>query len=109
MTELLNDIWPILMAGLMTVIGWQWKEAHAIKIRVAVMERTIEDLQKIIESMKQRQDSHSKKQDEILTLINDFKLEVVKQIGEMSADLKALTSSLEVYDDSLSLRRKKKA
>lgn len=106
MSQIITDIWPYLMTGLLWVIGWQWKNGHSIKIRVAVMERTIEDLQKTVDNIKQRQDSHSKKQDEILNLISDFKLEVVKQIGEVASDLKALSSSLAVYDDGTKIIRK---
>lgn len=108
MSQIITDLWPYLMTGLMAVVGWQWKDSHSIKIRVAVMERTIEDLQKTVENIKQRQDSHSKKQDEILNLISAFKLEVVKQIGELSSDLKALSSSLASYDDGVKIVKKRK-
>ena len=108
MSQIIADLWPYLMTGLLGVIGWQWKDGHSTKIRVAVMERTIEDLQKTVENIKQRQDSHSKKQDEILNLISAFKLEMVKQIGEVSSDRKALSSSLAVYDDGVKIVKKRK-
>lgn len=108
MSQIIADIWPYLMTGLLGVIGWQWKDGHSTKIRVAVMERTIEDLQKTVDNIKQRQDSHSKKQDETLNLISAFKLEVVKQIAEVASDLKALTRSLEVYDDGVKIVKKHK-
>jgi translation initiation factor 2B subunit (eIF-2B alpha/beta/delta family) len=136
MEQFFSDIWKILMTALMAVIGWQWREAHALKTKVAVLENTVNELQEItrkdkedaekavkhlqenvakdidnikkdIEKIQSRQDSHSKKQDEIVTLITDFKLAVVKQIGELSSDVKVLTSSLEVYDEGLRVKKKK--
>ena len=108
MSQIIADLWPYLMTGLLGVIGWQWKDGHSTKIRVAVMERTIEDLQKTVENVVNRQNSQSKKQDDILNLISDFKLEMVKQIGEVSSDLKALSSSLAAFDDVATMVKKKK-
>ncbi len=124
------------MTALRAVIGWQWREGHALQTKVAVLENTVNELQestrkdkedaekavkhlqenvakdidnikKDIEKIQSRQDSHSKKQDEIVTLITDFKLAVVQQIGELSSDVKVLTSSLEVYDEGLREKKKK--
>lgn len=102
----MTEIWPFLITALFGAIGWQWKESHALKTKVAVLEKTTEDILKDIESMKRRQDSHSKKQDEILQLIQDFKLEVVKQIAEMASDLKTLNNTLEAYDDGVRFVKK---
>ena len=107
MEKVLIDIWPILMTALVAAVGWQFRESHTLKTKVAVMEKTIEDIQGDIDKIQKRQDSHSKKQDEILTLITEFKLEVIKQISELSADLKALNSTLEVWDGGAKLTKKK--
>lgn len=137
MEQFFTDIWKLLMTALMAVIGWQWREAHAIKNKVLLLEADIKDLhenakkdkedveksvqhlhenvtkdieniRKDIEKIHSRQDSHSKKQDEIVTLITDFKLEVVRQIGELSSDVKALNSTIEAYDEGLRIRKKGK-
>ena len=129
MNQLMIDLWPFLITALFAAVGWLWKKVIGMSERLVVMETNMntcktnmdEDLQslkekitndrdqihKMIDKMQQRQDSHSKKQDEILTLITDFKLEVVRQIGEMSSDLKALTNSIEFYDDGVQLRKNK--
>lgn len=136
MEQFFTDIWKILLTAVMAVIGWQWRENHALEKKVITLEQTVNDLQestkkdkedaekavkhlqenvakdidnikKDIEKIQNRQDSHSKKQDEIVNLITDFKLAVVQQIGELSSDVKVLTSSLEVYDDGLKIKRKK--
>ena len=117
MNQLVVDIWPYLMTALIGAIGYQFRESYLLKTKVAVLEsdlenlqesvdKDIESIQKNIENIQKRQDSHSKKQDEILTLITDFKLEVVKQIGEMAADLRALNSTLSVYDDGAKFIKK---
>lgn len=101
MNQLITDLWPYLMTGLIAVVGWQFRESHAIKVRVAVLEQTIEDLMKTIESIQHRQDSHSRKQDEIVSLITSFKIEVVKQIGEMSSNVKVLASDVKNLNNHL--------
>ena len=130
------DIWKILLTAMLGVVGWQWREGHALKGKVLVLETTITELQESvkkdkedveksvrhlqenvakdidnikrdIEKIQSRQDSHSKKQDEIVSLITDFKLEVVKQMGELSSDLKALNSTIEAYDEGVRISKKK--
>lgn len=130
MNQLMKDLWPFLITALFAAVGWLWKKVIGMSERLVVIETNMDtcktnmndDLQslkekitnerdqihKMIDKMQQRQDSHSKKQDEILTLITDFKLEVVRQIGEMSSDLKALTNSIEFYDDCVQLKKKNK-
>ena len=66
------------------------------------------NIKKDIEKIQNRQDGHSKKQDEIVKLITDFKLEVVDNFGELSSDIKALNATLKAYDDVLKVIRKKK-
>ena len=137
MEQVMLYLMPYLVSAMIGAIGWQFRESYLLKTKVAVLEtdmknhkqsvdkdiestkNSIENLQesvekdidginKSIDSIQKRQDSHSKKQDEILTLITDFKLEVVKQISEMASDLKALNSTLEVYDDKAQLIKRKK-
>lgn len=130
MKELIVDLWPFLVTALFAAIGWLWKKIINMSERLVVMETNMntcktnmneemlslkekivserDQIHKMIDKMQQRQDSHSKKQDEILTLITDFKLEVVKQINEMASDLKLLNSTLEVYDNKAKLTKKNK-
>lgn len=114
MNQVVMDIWPILMTALMGVLGWQWKENQATKTRVAVLEKTIENLVDIVEHMQKRQDNHSKKQDEIVSLITDLKVEIVQQVGGMrteistiSAEVKNINRALSVNDEGVKLKRNK--
>ena len=117
MEKVIIDLLPYLISGLFAAIGWQFREGYLLKTKVAVLETDLENLQeamnkdidalnKNIETIQKRQDSHSKKQDELVNLITDFKLEVVKQISEMSSNLKNLNKSL-MYDDDGVLTEKR--
>lgn len=138
MEQLFADVWKLISSLLVAAIGWQFKVSHATNNRLAILETTVKDLQesvkkdkedveksvrhlqenvakdienikKDIESIHKRQDSHSKNQDEIRNLINDFKLEVVERIGEVSSALNVITSSIEYYDDGIQLKKEKKS
>ena len=119
MDKLIIDLWPFLTTALFAAVGWLWKKIISMSERLVVMETNMttcktnmdEDMQslkekiinerdqihKMIDKIQQRQDSHSKKQDEILTLITDFKVEVIRQISELSTDMKALNSTIKVF------------
>ena len=61
-----------------------------------------------IRHIEQRQDSHSKKNDDVITLITDFKLEMAKKIGDVSvqmgkiqSDVQNITSTIAVFDEGI--------
>ena len=130
MEKVIIDLVPYLITALFGAVGWLWKKVINMSERIVVMETNMntcktnmdEDMQslkekiinerdqihKMIDKIQQRQDSHSKKQDEIVNLIQDFKLEVIKQISELSSDMKALNSTLEVFDNAVKFNKKTK-
>ena len=70
-----------------------------------------DQIHKLIEKIQQRQDSHSKKQDDIVNLFTEFKVEMIKMIGDMTSELsvignevKNINRSLEVFDDGIKRR-----
>ncbi len=110
MNTLLADIWPILLTALIGVIIAYARYVNALKTRVAVLEKTVEDLLKTIESMQKRLDSHSRKQDEIYDTLNDvkgnmsdMKVEIVKEMGQMTANLSSLASDLKGLNNLLAI------
>ena len=114
MDELLKDIWPILLTALVTAAAGYVGYIHNLKVRVAVLEKTIEDLLRTIDSMQKRMDSHSKKQDDILEKIGSMEKEVLKQMGVMGAsigslasDVKNLNNLLSITDTGIVLKRQK--
>ena len=125
------DIWPFLVTAILAAIGWQFRESYLLKTKVAVMEKSIEgvkesmkttndNIQKSIEHIQSRQDSHSKKQDAVMELLTDFKMEMLKEVGTMSsnvsglaADVKNLSNLISITDvgikvDNTTTRKKKK-
>ena len=110
----MTDLWPFIVMAIGAVIGWQWKESHAIKVRVAVLEQTLEDMkqsinrtmenqQKTIENIQKRQDSHSKKQDDIMDLLTDFKMEMLREVGNMSSNVSGLASDVKNLSHLISI------
>lgn len=116
MSNIAIEIWPYMLTALISAIGFYIGFVHKLKIEVAVLKKTVEDMQTTLASVQKRQDSHSKKQDDILESITDMKLEMVKlvnnmstnfnkQLGEMSvnvgtlaADVKNLNSLISITD-----------
>ena len=51
MNEIMTEIWPFLLTAFIGAIGWQWRENHSLKVRVAVLETTVENLQTTLEGI----------------------------------------------------------
>lgn len=90
----MTDLWPYLVMALFGAVGWQFREGYLLKTKVAVTERTIENILKTIEAIQHRQDSHSKKQDDIMDLLTDFKMEMLREVGNMSSNVSGLASDV---------------
>jgi len=133
MEALTLDILKIVVPVIAGVLGWLWKKFLDMSEKIAVMDNTMgscrkdmaEDLvalkekinserdaiHKTIEKIQQRQDSHSKKQDDIVNLFTEFKVEMIKMIGDMTSELsvignevKNINRSFEVFDDGIKRR-----
>ena len=80
MNSVMMDIWPYLLpallAGIAGLVGW----VHNLRTRVAILEKMMENLQK-------RMDSHSKKQDEILDKMNSMDRELMRQMSSLSSEI----------------------
>ena len=110
----MTDIWPFLVTAILAAIGWQFRESYLLKTKVAVMETTIEalqaslksttdNIQKSIEHIHTRQDSHSKKQDAVMELLTDFKMEMLKEVGNMSSNVSVLTADVKNLSNLISI------
>ena len=137
MGKLVEELLPWIIPAIIGCIGWLWKKVLSMSEKVAIMEQTMmsckvdmqddfgtlkekinserDQIHKLIDKMQQRQDSHSKKQDDLVNLITELKVEMLKQIGDMTSELSAIGTevkninrSFEVFDDGIK-RRKKKA
>ena len=103
MTQVMTDLWPFLITALIGAVGWQFRESYLLKTKVAVLERTIENILKTIEAIQHRQDSHSKKQDDIMDLLTSFKMEMLKEVGNMSSNVSGLASDVKNLSNLISI------
>lgn len=87
MNNLMIDLWPYLLpaliAGIVGLVGW----VHNLRTRVAILERTVENQQKRI-------DSHSMKQDGLLDKMNSMEKKFIEQVGGVRADIQGLSSDV---------------
>lgn len=95
------DLWPLLVPILLAAVGWQWRENHQLKIRVAVLETTVENLETALTNIQKRQDSQSKKQDDILDRIQSMESEVLERMGKTDSSISSLSAQVEGLHDML--------
>lgn len=102
--NVITNIWPVI-ASLLGVVILYFGYIQQLRIRVAVLEETTKNQQLLIDKMQQRMDSHSKKQDEILTAISSLKVDIVKELSTvtneqslMAADIKNINRTLSIIE-----------
>ena len=93
------DLWPIILPVFLGFIVYQWRENYQLKVRVAVLETTVESLKATLTDIKKRQDSQSKKQDDILDRINSMEKEVLKQVGNVSSTVTSLAGNVKILSN----------
>jgi len=99
---------------------------HRHKVDIEIMKKDLEklrsdlnnienDIRKEIGVIQKRLDSHSRKNDEIITLINELKMEMIKQLGsvatsmaKISSDVENINSTIAIFDDGIRSKKKKK-
>lgn len=95
MTQLMEDLWPLIVPTILALIIGYVSFIHKLRIEVAVLKTTVEDLLKTVDAMQKRQDFHSKKQDEIVKLITDLKVDFVKELGSVSTEMASMASNID--------------
>jgi peptidoglycan hydrolase CwlO-like protein len=103
METIVTDIWQSLLGAFITAIGLYAGYIRKLIVDVAVLHKTVENQQKIIDNMTKRLDAHSKKQDEIFDTLNDMKVELVKQMGQMGASIGSLASDVKNLNNLLAI------
>ena len=128
------DIFKLAVPIIAGLVGWLWKKISSMSDKIIVMETNMmtcktnmnddmvalkekmnserDAIHKAIDKIQQRQDSHSKKQDDIVNLFTEFKVEMIKLIGDMTSELsvignevKNINRSFEVFDDGIQRRQ----
>ena len=122
MDKVMIDIWPQLFATLLSVIVMYVGFINKMRSQISVLEEKVRQFEKQCEEVSKRfndinhqnavldektkriesrQDSHSKRNDEIVTLITDFKLEVVKMLGSVKEEVSKLSSDVDNINRSI--------
>lgn len=114
MNTVITDLQPILTTAFIGIVIGYARYVHNLKERVAVLEKTVVDMRdemlnvtgnimKTIENIQKRQDSHSRKQDDILNRISAMEKEVLKEVGAMGAQISSMGSELKGLSNMLLL------
>lgn len=101
MNQVATDIWPIVLGAIISAITMYVGFINKMRSQISVMEEKIKKIE-------QRQDSHSKKYDELYKLITDFKIEMVRQIGSVATEVNNFNRLIQITDNEISFNRKKR-
>lgn len=99
MNQVATDIWPIVLGALLSIIAMYVGFINKMRSQISVLEEKIKKIE-------QRQDSHSKKYDELYKLIIDFKIEVVQKIGSVATEVNNFNRLIQITDNEITFKRK---
>lgn len=132
MGELLKVLIATIVSGVVLYIGIVNKLRSQISVhdeKLKQLEENCKDAQRKFEEtaklmtvleekakrMEARQDSHSKKNDEIVALITELRVEMAKQLGNMNtsmgkiaSDVENINSTIAIFDGGVVSKGKKK-
>ena len=129
---IIKEVIAALIAGVVLYIGF----INKMRTQISVLEEKIKNLEdkcekatqemnhmthtnstleEKVKHLESRQDSHSKKNDEVINLITEFKIEMAEKIGDMSikmgkisADVEIINNTIAVFDAGVVSKNKKK-
>ena len=129
MNQVVTDIWPILLGAVLSGVGLYIGFINNLRTDVRLLKEKIKQLEekcKVVTDevnkqvqentilkekvgkIESRQESHSKKYDELLELINDIKLEMVKQFSRLTSEINGFNSMVEASDNGVKINKKNK-
>ena len=136
MNQVAVDIWPVLLPTILSAIALYIGFINKMRTQISVLETKVSDLESECETatakmnkmnqtigileekvkrQEQRQDSHSKKNDDVIQLITDFKLEMTEKIGHVTesvikiqGDVEVINSTIAVFDSGVVSTKKRK-
>lgn len=121
----MTEIWPMLLGAVLSAIGMYVGFINKMRSQIAVLEDNVADLQEKckeitdksgsmavledkVKRIESRQDSHSKKYDELMSTINELKLEMVKGFARLASDINSFNSMVEASDKGVVINTNKK-
>lgn len=124
MNQVATDLYPILLPTILSAISLYIGFINKMRSQIAVLETKVSDLESECEKattkmnelnhtigileekvkrLEMRQDSQSKKNDEVIKLINDFKLEITRQIGDVNKNIIKIQGDVEVINKTIAI------
>lgn len=124
MNQVATDLYPILLPTILSAISLYIGFINKMRSQIAVLEAKVGDLESECEKatakmtemthtigileekvkrQEMRQDSQSKKNDEVIKLINDFKLEITRQIGDVNKNIIKIQGEVEVINKTIAI------
>ena len=129
MNQVVTDIWPILLGAVLSGVGLYIGFINNLRTDVRLLKEKIKQLEEKckgvtdevnrqvqentilkekVGKIESRQESHSKKYDELLELINDIKLEMVKQFSRLTSEINGFNSMVEASEKGVKINKKNK-
>lgn len=122
---IIKELVSVIIAGLVMYIGF----INSLRSDVKLLKKSVSDLEEKckevndkmddqehlntileekVKNMESRQDSHSKKYDELMSTINELKIEMVRQFSRLTSELNAFNSMVEASDKGVKVNKRKK-
>ena len=129
MNQVVTDIWPILLGAVLSGVGLYIGFINNLRTDVRLLKEKIKQLEEKckgvtdevnrqvqentilkekVGKIESRQESHSKKYDELLELINDIKLEMVKNFTGLRSEINSFNAMIEASDKGVKINKKNK-
>lgn len=95
MNQVIIDLWPVItgsvLTGIISVVSMYFGWVHRLRTEMAVVDVELSEL-------KRRVEGHSKKQDQILSGVNDIQKDMNDRLSKISVEIAKITTKLNVVD-----------
>lgn len=95
MNQVVVDLWPVLggslLTGIISVLGMYFGWVHKLRTEMAVVEVELGEL-------KRRVEGHSKKQDQILSAINNIQTDMNEKLNKIAIDIARINTTLTIIE-----------
>ena len=122
---IIKEVIAALIAGIVLYVGFinnLRTEVRLLKEKIKQLEEKCKEvtdevnqqvhlntiMEEKVKKMESRQESHSKKYDELLELINDIKLEMVKNFTGLRSEINSFNAMIEASDKGVKINKKNK-
>lgn len=93
MSQAVISLWPVLtgsiFTGILSVVGMYFGYVHRLRMDMAVVEVELAEL-------KRRVEGHSKKQDAILSAINNIQNDMNEKLNKIAVDIAKVNTTLKM-------------